>query len=488
MLTPISATKWIKDLTPILLLAYTTNTVIVCLPYIIQLVQKEVRSLLPRDSQVTLPTQGVVSVIFNLPLAALFISFFVLFIAMFYNIPLSFTAHLELIATTFLTGLGAIGIGSWINSLSFLLESLGLPLTGIKLYLTTIPFTAGFQSMISTMEIASLSLLIILVYRESIHYKWKTICKNSLLTIAPIVILMIGLKHWSFLPKVENNTSAIEDLTMECPLNIKIYRDKEIPLPRQNPGEDTLTRIINSKILRVGYYPCIPPFCFFNNKEELVGYDMAFACQLANDLDCNLELVPLNYAHLKEELESGLYDIAMSAISLTENRLKTLCFSKAYIEGKFVLVTREANKKLFSKHPLRSDVKMAALKGSSFELLAKKFFPSKEIISLHDYQEFKTIDTPCALLWEEHEAISWVLSNPHYTLIFPKPILGLDIFAYPLQSCDARLLNYIDQWLELKTKEGFSENQYQFWILRKTDDKTFQEPRWSIIHDLLKWQ
>ena len=72
LLTPIRPLKWLKDMLPILILAYTTNMVIVCLPYIIQLVQNETQAILPKDGKAMAPTQGIVSIIFNLPLASLF--------------------------------------------------------------------------------------------------------------------------------------------------------------------------------------------------------------------------------------------------------------------------------------------------------------------------------------------------------------------------------------------------------------------------------
>jgi Na+/H+-dicarboxylate symporter/ABC-type amino acid transport substrate-binding protein len=398
MLTPIPALRWIKDLSPILILSYTTNTVIVCLPFIIQLIQKEAKAILPRDKTATLPTQGVVSIMFNLPLASFFIAFFVLFLSTFYQTPLSFVRHVELFMTTFLTGLGAIGIGSWINSLSFLLESLGLPSEGISLYLSTIPFTAGFQSMISAMEISALCLLIILAYKHTVTCRWKPFVIKSLFTAAPIVLLIMALSRWNFLPEIKHTSVQLEDLTIRSPVKMSLYTQNR-PAPPRKPGQETLARILSTKVLRVGYYPFIPPFCFFNNQGELVGYDIAFAYQLAEDLEVDLELVPLTYGRIHEELEAGFYDIGMSGISITEQRLKTLCFSSAYIQGKFVLLTKEANKKLFSKFPLSKDLSIAALKGSSFEHLAKEQFPNNPLILLNNYQEQTTNESPVALLW-----------------------------------------------------------------------------------------
>ncbi|HKY99549.1 MAG TPA: cation:dicarboxylase symporter family transporter, partial [Rhabdochlamydiaceae bacterium] len=89
MLTSIPSYRWLQQLFPILLLAYTTNVVIVCLPYIIELLKKETLAIDPRDEKTQSQIQGTVSVVFNLHLGSLFITVFVLFTSIFYNIPLS---------------------------------------------------------------------------------------------------------------------------------------------------------------------------------------------------------------------------------------------------------------------------------------------------------------------------------------------------------------------------------------------------------------
>jgi proton glutamate symport protein len=479
MLTPLSASKWLKDMVPILILAYTTNVVIVCLPYIIQLVQKDSHELFPYDEKVLTPTQGVVSIIFNLPLGALFVSFFVLFAAIFYQFPLSFNNQIELFATTFLTGLGSIGIGSWINSLTFLLDSLGLPLDGINLYLTTIPFTAGFQSMVSVMEIASISLLITLAYRNLISYRWHRLVRGVVMTFIPIVILVVLLKSFNPLPHIYNAKKNIDELSLRTTVKT-ILHEEPIPPSHAPSSEDSFDKILKTKILRVGYYPCIPPFCFYNKAGEVVGYDMAFAYELAHDLGCTLELIPLKYAFLAPELESGMYDIAMSAISITGNRLKTLSFSRPYAEGKIVFIINDRDRKEIASLPLKQGVTIAVLEGSFFEDFAHKHFPHQAIVPITNYESFAQKRVADLLLWEEIEAISWTLSHPHFKVIFPDPSVGEDSFGYAVKGFSFRLLNFLNQWLKLKQNEGFSQQQYDIWVLRKTENTAEAKPRWSI--------
>jgi Na+/H+-dicarboxylate symporter/ABC-type amino acid transport substrate-binding protein len=487
MLTSIPSYKWLQQLLPILLLAYTTNVVIVCLPYIIELLKKETQLLDPNDGRAQNQIQGTVSVVFNLPLGSLFIAVFVFFISTFYNIPLMIASQVELFVTTFLTSLGAVGLGSWINSLTFILDSLGLPLESLNLYLATLPFTAGFQSMVSVIEIASLSLFITLSCRDMIVLNWGRILKNGLFTLLPILLVFSGIKLFNPLPEIKNETKSIYELNISSSIPVKIY--KTLPISNEGSGE-TFDQILSTKTIRVGYNPNCPPFCFLNVDGNVVGYDIAFAYDLAYDLGCRLDLVPLNYDHLIEELGNRDYDIAMSAVTINEPRLKALTFSQPYLSPRLVLVVQEKMRKKFSNIDTvieKKKFKIAVLKGSSFEAAANEVFPNKELIYLDSYDQFDSCDPDVALLWEEMEATAWILHHRHFRIIFSEPPLGHDTLAYAIRSDSPRFLHYLNQWLELKKSEGFTEKQYDLWIKGKTEIAAPIEPRWSVIRNVLHW-
>ena len=487
MLTSIPASKWIKDLTPILVLAFTTNVVIVTLPFIIELIKRESEKLYKKDGIFQDQVQGIVSIIFNLPLGSLFISVFVFFISIFYHMPLSFMAQIQLFVTTFLTSLGAVGLGSWINSLNFLLDSLGLPLNAIDTYLTTLPFTAGFQSMVSVMEISSLALLIALACHGLIRWNWTTLVKKTATTLIPVAIFFFAFKSWILLPSISNPTKSICDLQIDTPVQVKVYTDTDLPPPRSG---ETFTRVLQSKILRVGYSPEMIPFSFQGSNKKLIGYDMSFAYTLAHDLQCDLELVPLHFEKLAEELNSGLYDVAMTGVSITESRLKTMCFSHPYLESRLVFIMR---KKFSHTYTSLSDiiknphVKLIVRKGSSYETLASELVPADQIAVIDSYDEYVDQYPNDVLLRGEPQSIAWSLNYPNFTVVVPKSDIAQDSLGYAVALGSDQMLCYLNQWLLLKKNERFTQGQYDLWILGKTENATPPHRRWSIIRDVLGW-
>ena len=329
-----------------MLVAFTTNLVIVTLPFLIELIKQEAERYYRKEETLGDQIQGIVSVTFNLPLGSLFITVFIFFVALFYNTPLSGDSQVQLFLTTFLTSLGAIGLGSWINSLNFLLDSLGLPLVAVDTYLATLPFTAGVQSLVSVMEIASLSFLIALSCHGFLKWDWKKVAKQTAITLIPVLAFIMVFKNWIKLPPIANPAKGICELSLKPPVNARIYKHGE-PLPPPRTGEP-FDRIMSSKVLRVGYNPEAIPFCFHNEQGELVGYDIAFAYTLAKDLKCDLELIPMHLGSMAEELEQGIYDIAMSSVTINEQRLRKVCFSDPYLESRIAFGMRKKFKKKYT--------------------------------------------------------------------------------------------------------------------------------------------
>jgi ABC-type amino acid transport substrate-binding protein len=281
---------------------------------------------------------------------------------------------------------------------------------------------------------------------------------------------------------------SICDVTLTPETSVKVYTISDpIPLPRSG---EVFDRISKSKVLRVGYHPDTLPFCFENSFNQISGYDMAFAYELAHDLGCSLELIPINFSTLTEDLNQGLYDIAMSAVSITKDRLEKICFSDPYIDAQVVFVMRKKFRKEFPSLEavqLKPHVTIAALRGSSYEALARALFPSHPIATIESYEDFAHRYPNAILIRGEPQAIAWSLRYPNFTVVKPATPFYRENLAYAVPSNSERLLCFLNPWLKLKKNSGFTEETYNLWVLGKTDHITPQEPRWSLIRNTLHW-
>ena len=487
MLTPMKYHVWIKSLIPVLLLAYTTTLTIVTLPYIINIIRRETQMLYPKDENVQTQVQGTVSIMFNLPLGSIFTAAFVFFTAVFFSAKLGFTDQIKLFLTTFITSIGSVGLGSWINSLTFILDALGLPVDAITLYLAIVPFTAGFQTMVSAMIIATLAFLIMLGGRGLLTLNWKKLTFGSAFTLLPVLLLFGSLKYYDPLPRIKNESKTIYDLEIESDAEVhvlsKANAEQTPPLSSEEP---TLQRILKTKKLRIGYDSNSAPFCFFNKNNKLVGFDVAYAYQLAFDLGCDhIEFVPIIHGKLGEQLTDSSFDVAMSAISISGGRLKKMCFPQPILEAKIVFVAKDKYRnKYVSLEKVKSDpkLKVAALVNTAYEGIAYEEFPDHVIVLLESYDDFDPRNPPAdILILEEQEAIAWTVAHPELQVIYPKPNLGKETLGYPIKFGDPEFLCYLNSWLTLKESDGFKQEQYNLWILGKTQAAAPPQLRWSFL-------
>jgi ABC-type amino acid transport substrate-binding protein len=57
--------------------------------------------------------------------------------------------------------------------------------------------------------------------------------------------------------------------------------------------------------------------------------------------------------------------------------------------------------------------------------------------------------------------------------------------AYPMPRGEQDLAKYVNTWVQLRKKDGTVDRVFDLWILGKAAAK--EEPRWSVIRDVLNW-
>jgi len=94
------------------------------------------------------------------------------------------------------------------------------------------------------------------------------------------------------------------------------------------------------RTLRVATYPAMPPFNFINYG-KLSGLEPELLTEWANRRNWQLEFLIMDFAAQIPAVQTGKADMAMGAISITEERQKQVLFSDGYIDSHIVLLTRK---------------------------------------------------------------------------------------------------------------------------------------------------
>ncbi len=125
-------------------------------------------------------------------------------------------------------------------------------------------------------------------------------------------------------------------------------------------------------VLRVGMDAAYPPFGFQDmNSKEYIGFDVDIIKAIAKEEHLETEIKNLNFDGLIPSLKSGDLDVAINDITITEDRKKSVDFSKRYYIAGLGAVVRKENDSITKRDDLKGKV-LGVTIGSTGEEAARK--------------------------------------------------------------------------------------------------------------------
>lgn len=97
--------------------------------------------------------------------------------------------------------------------------------------------------------------------------------------------------------------------------------------PAPAPGGD------QPKVLKVGSDIAYAPFEYFDEKHQPTGFDIDLMSAIAEDLGYKAEFETAAFDGLIPSLQAGKYDCVISAMTITEERAKSVKFSDPYFSA-----------------------------------------------------------------------------------------------------------------------------------------------------------
>ncbi|PQO24604.1 amino acid ABC transporter substrate-binding protein [Rhodobacteraceae bacterium WD3A24] len=93
--------------------------------------------------------------------------------------------------------------------------------------------------------------------------------------------------------------------------------------------------------LTVGAYPSNPPWEFKNEQSEFEGFEVDMIREIADRMGMELDISDLGFQALFAATSSGRIDVAISTITITEDRLQNQAFTQGYYDADLSLVSIE---------------------------------------------------------------------------------------------------------------------------------------------------
>jgi len=486
-LTPLTYRELLTAFKTICILPFATALPTLALPFIILYMKKLGVKHHEGDPHFQATSQTVLPICYSFgQIGNCMILFFILFLSFYFRHP--FTGWEKAVLSIFMVPMSFGSSTTSISTVAFLIDQLKFPSDAIDMFKQATTITMNFQVLLSAASIFTFIVLTLYAVYGSLRFDWKRLFLHfAAIALVSVIAIAIVKRNLHIRDEFQG---AYMDLkigeVIDNPVHARILLQR--PAAGQGGG-DPFDRILRSGILRVGYSPLDIPFSYINSSGELVGYDIAYAYQLARDLDCTLEFIPIDYDHFIEQVETGEFDIAMSAIAVTEERIKSMNFSEAYEEQNLVLIVPTRRVQEFLDLPdveSRKGLRIVAY-GMGVNV-AKRHFPYATVTEL---PSFSTLMLPLlnksadAAIWIKIQGFAWCINRPQFVPVDYGGQLGKCYLAYPVSLAATQWISFVNHWLSLKEQSGFKDLMARYWL--KGEDLEEQEPRWSIMRNVLHW-
>jgi cyclohexadienyl dehydratase len=234
-------------------------------------------------------------------------------------------------------------------------------------------------------------------------------------------------------------------------------------------AQSALNEILNSGVLKVGTTGDWNPMSLKDPAtNSYQGFDIDVMSELANDLGVKVEFVATDWKTLVNGVVAGKYHITGSA-SISPARMKAAGFSESYLAVEIFPFTLKEMEGKFNGYDSinQPGVKVATTLGTTFEALAREWFPNADI---------KVVEAPARGFQEviAGRADVFITSNIEGSTLKNKfPIVQVpgteprspSPIAMLLPQTDQVWINYVNNWVKVKEAKGFFDATRGKWGL-----------------------
>lgn len=232
----------------------------------------------------------------------------------------------------------------------------------------------------------------------------------------------------------------------------------------EGQGENTQKRT-----LTVGTSADFPPFETIDTQGEIVGFDIDLVKEIGKELDAEIVLQNTEFSGLVAAVQTGKIDLAISGMSVDEERAKKVNFSDPYYEAYQTLVVKSDSEDIKNMDQLKGKVVGSQLGTTSDDVImtfdeieVKKY--NKATDAIQDLKNGRIN----AVIIEDSIASEFVAKNSELKVVTPEGLNTETVpFAMALPKDSDDLLKEVNAALQSIKESGKYDELLSKWNLVK---------------------
>ena len=242
-----------------------------------------------------------------------------------------------------------------------------------------------------------------------------------------------------------------------------------------NNTSDTLNVIRTRGVLLVGTTgDYCPMSCYDKTKNEYIGFDIALSEDLAKSLNVKVKYVPTTWPTLMLDVKNKKFDIAISGITITNNRKKEALMSDGYLDnGKTILCRKEDVDKYNSLDAINKPyVKVMENPGGLNEKFVKENLPNSDLIIHNVNSEIPyliSIGKADVMITEKIEAFYYSKKYKNLALPLMNKSLTKGQIGMLIPNENTQLHKYVNKFINREKRIGKIDELSKQYIYNYTD-------------------
>ena len=218
----------------------------------------------------------------------------------------------------------------------------------------------------------------------------------------------------------------------------------------------------------VGLDDAFPPMGFRDENNEIVGFDIDLAKEAAKRLNMEVTFQPVDWSGVILELDNKKIDVIWNGMTITDERLQKINFTKPYIQDRQIIVVQKGSD-IKGKVDLK-DMVIGIQSGSSsmqaFEKDSETFNSVKEIVEFASNDEalldLKNGGVDAVVVDEVVGRYYIAKKADDYKVLDEN--FGLEDFGVGVRKTDTEFLEKLNKVLDEMKEDGTAANISKKWF------------------------